>query len=478
MAYYNKLRDQLRNETPIPEDLSWESMQAGIYDKMGQKKKKRRLFIWWLLPVLTCGIIGAALYFGKAKNTSIPLENDKENKILATSTPTPSLSISKENLADHPNTNTSEIQPQSSPIKTMANTSQVITSKVSKESKNTVLLETELSKPSTNQSTQTTNSNQTSLFKNEQTNISPASIDIVSIENSQTNQESSDLLNSNDPIPYVIIEPLALLFDEELNSLYFPMLTLPEVSPTLPAQNKKSEYFGSMGVMVNTGVSFWNIGKPATLQLNSELHKALISEKELPGFSMAIRHDIAINKSFFVTSMIDYQRLYSIFSYDGIKTAPKQMDDIIISIHDNLLSGEKTYVRGTASVNETVTRKLQNRNEMVRSSFSILPGLQHNVRNWTFKVNAGPTIGLFTSGKGKTMWNDEVVTYDGDLPQYNNNVKIGFTSSALVKYYISQRWFLHSTVLYQKYLTNHSADPTQIVKPSLWNISAGVGYSF
>jgi len=475
MAYYNRLRDQLRNETPLPEELSWESMQAGIYDKMGQKKKKRRMLIWWLLPIFIGGGIGMFLYFGEVENTNLPVEIDKQNKIIASPISKPSADNSKENIAGHQSTNTSEIDSQSTENKTEANTNQPIVSKVSKRSKNTVILASDQSKSFANQIQQT---EQTPILKTDQINISSNPIDIVATENKIANQGYSDLMNPYAPKPYFMIEPLTLLFNNDLNTLFSRTITMPEVSATLPAQNKKSEYFGSMDLMVNTGISFWNIGKPATLQLNSELHKALISEKELPGFSMAIRHDISINKSFFVTSMIDYQRLYSIFSYDGIKTAPKQVDDIIISIHDNLISGEKTYVRGTASVNENVTRKLQHRNEMVRSSFSLLPGLQHNVRNWAFKVNAGPTIGLFTTGKGKTLWNDEVVTYDGDLPQYNNSIKIGFTSSALVKYYVSKRWFLHSSVLYQKYLTNHSADPTQIIKPSLWNISAGVGYSF
>ncbi len=475
MAYYNRLRDQLRNETPLPEELSWESMQAGIYDKMGQKKKKRRLLIWWLLPILIGGGIGMFLYFGEVENTNLPVEIDKQNKVIASPISKPYVSNSKENIASIQSTNSSEIDSQSTDNKTEANTNQAIVSKVFKRSKNTVILASDQSKSFANQIQQT---EQTPILKTEQINISSNPIDIVSTENKIANQGYSDLMNPYAPKPYFMIEPLTLLFNDDLNTLFSRTITMPQVSTTLPAQNKKSEYFGSMDLMVNTGISFWNIGKPATLQLNSELHKALISEKELPGFSMAIRHDISINKSFFVTSMIDYQRLYSIFSYDGIKTAPKQVDDIIISIHDNLISGEKTYVRGTASVNENVTRKLQHRNEMVRSSFSLLPGLQHNVRNWAFKVNAGPTIGLFTTGKGKTLWNDEVVTYDGDLPQYNNSIKIGFTSSAIVKYYVSQRWFLHSSVLYQKYLTNHSADPTQIIKPSLWNISAGVGYSF
>ncbi len=474
MAYYNRLRDQLRNETPLPEDLSWESMQAGIYDKMGQKKKKRRLLIWWLLPIFIGGI-GMFLYYGKVENTNLPVEIDKQNKIIASPISKPSVSNSKENIASIQSTNTSEIDSQSTENKTETNTNQPIVSKVSKRSKNTVILASDQSKSFANQIQQT---EQTPILKTDQINISSHPIDIVATENKIANQGYSDLMNPYAPKPYFMIEPLTLLFNDDLNTLFSRTITIPQVSTTLPAKNKKSEYFGSMDLMVNTGISFWNIGKPATLQLNSDFHKALISEKELPGFSMAIRHDISINKSFFVTSMIDYQRLYSIFSYDGIKSAPKQVDDIIISIHDNLLSGEKTYVRGTASVNENVTRKLQHRNEMVRSSFSLLPGLQHNVGNWAFKVNAGPTIGLFKRGKGKTLWNDEVVAYDGDLPQYNNSIKIGFTSSALVKYYVSQRWFLHSSVLYQKYLTNHSADPTQIIKPSLWNISAGVGYSF
>jgi len=475
MAYYNRLRDQLRNETPLPEDLSWESMQAGIYDKMGHKKKKRRLLIWWLLPVLICGGICMFLYFGVSKNFALPEEKTNQKNVIASSNIAPTINGQKENINNNSTTEIPVFEPKKTLSKTISSVNQPNVNKVSKKSPNTITDVTNTSTPIANPSSTI---EQKSILKYEQINIPSTPTDIVSIDNNLANQRYSDATNPLASPAYLMIEPLTLSIDGALNTLSTRTVTMPEVSPTLPAKNSKNVHFGSMDVMVNAGISFWNIGKPATIQFKSNQHKAIVSEKELPGFCLAIRHDISINKSFFVTTMIDYHQLYSIFTYDGAKNVPKQLDDIIISIHDDLISGEKTFVRGTASVNESVNRKLQHRNETIRSSFSILPGLQHSARNWTFKVNAGPTIGLFTSGKGKTLWNDEVVTYDGDLPQYNNNVKIGFTSSALVKYYISQRWFLHSTVLYQKYLTNHSADPTQIVKPSLWNISAGVGYSF
>lgn len=475
MAYYNRLRDQLRNETPLPEDLSWESMQAGIYDKMGQKKKKRRLLIWWLLPILICGGIGMFLYFGEVKNTNLPVEIDKQNKIIASPISKPSTSSPKVNTNSQPSTITLENESKSSPNKTITKSNQTIVNKVSKNSKNTVISATDQLKSFANQPQQ---AEQTSILETDPINISSYPKDIVTTENKIANQGYSDLMNPYAPKPYFMIEPLTLLFNDDLNTLLSRTISMPEVSPTLPAKKQKSIHFGNMDLMVNAGVSFWSIGKSATLQLISEKHKALISEQELPGFTAAIRHDISINKSFFVTSMIDYQRLYSVFSYEGIKQAPKQVNDVIISIHDNLLSGEKTYTRGTANVTDTISRKLKHRNEMVRSTFSLMPGFQHNVRNWSFKVNAGPTIGLFTTGKGKTLVNDDIVVYDGDLPQYNNHLKIGFTTSALVKYYVSERWFLHSSILYQKYLTNHSDDPTQIIRPSMWNISTGVGYSF
>ena len=476
MAYYNKLRDKLRNETDLPEDLSWENMQSGIYDKMSQKKKKRRFFIWWLLPIFIVGGLGTFWYVGNDKKSILQLEKSNTTN-----------SISPKNIIAKVS--------ESSVDKSMEITDQKPVGIVTND-KNKVQNFTNLTdqKKLDNQSIKSTKNNdnpKTIITNNSQNNTeetlvkndaNPINITTAlndqSSENNTTNQGNSYVTNVPAPKPFFMIEPLILPINEEVNSLSNRSVTLADVTISLPTKKQKNKYLGAMDLMFGSGISFWNIGSPTLSPLDTKDHKALFSEKELPSFSFALRNDISINKHFFVSALLDYQQLYSVFTYNGTQTKTTLLDDVVVSITENLISGEQWIVRGSAKNEEKTNRKLQTRNEMSRSSLSLLPGLQHNVRNWAFKVNAGPTIGLFTRGTGKTLWNDEVVAYDGDLPQYNNSVKIGFTSSALVKYYVSQRWFLHSSILYQKYVTNHSADPTQIIKPSLWNISAGVGYSF
>jgi hypothetical protein len=474
MAYYNKLRDQFRNETPLPEELSWEAMQAGIYDKMGQKKKKRRLIFWWLLPVLISGGLGTFWYFVNDKN-AFPVANQTNINIITSTGKTQALQNKKVNVTNQSSEKQTDTDSNIALKKANININQSNAKTFNIKSQNILNIVTKPTKSFVNSSNK---NNQNSKTKNENENIAKSKhLDIVTIDN-LANQGYSNQVNPYAPKTYFMIEPLALPSFDSVISMQTGSLPTSKRPLIFPLNNSKNKYLGAMDMMASAGISWWSLGTPITLVLNTENHKATITEKELPSFNFAIRNDISINKYFFVSSLIDYQQLYSVFSYDGVKTKTTAVDDVVISITENLITGEQSIVRGSANSKVTTARKLQSKNEQIRSTFSLLPGIQFATAKWTFKVNIGPTISLFSKGEGKTLWNEEIETYNGDLPHYNNKIKIGVTSSVLVKYQFAQQWYIHANVLQQKQYTNHSADQTKIIKPNIWSLNAGVGYSF
>ena len=472
MAYYNRFRDQLRNETQLPEDMSWESMSQGIYDKMGQKKKKRRLLLWWFLPAIVCGVIGTFWYLGTIEKISPPLKTAKQQKIIASENIVATTDDQTNSKIKSENTNTSIDDDKNNSIQAIKQDKRYFQNNDIHNSQNVVNVLLDKNKI---QVQKTITSEPTSINENIQILSDPN--DNASIDNIK-NLTHADQINSFVKKQFLNIELLSLLQINKINTMSTQRMAQPEIQLTTPINNKKNLYFGAMDLMVSSGIMLWNTGSPSTLKWNAEQHNAKISEKELPSYSISVRNDISINKHFFVSSSLDYQRFYTEFNYDGSKVKTRLLDDVVLTIQENLISGEMFFNIGTANVNETETRTLRNRNEMYRATFSLMPGFQTKKQNWTFKISAGPYVSLITKGKGKTLWNGDVVTYDGDIAGYNQKLKLGIATSAMAKYHISERWFVHSAILYQKYLTNHSADPLQVWKPSLWQLSAGVGFSF
>ena len=138
------------------------------------------------------------------------------------------------------------------------------------------------------------------------------------------------------------------------------------------------------------------------------------------------------------------------------------------------MSGEKSLISGTGYSKETVDRTLRHRNEENRILLSLSPGYLYNHRKWTFRPSAGLFFVVSKFGKGKTLWNEDIVEYNGAIPQDNGKIQMGFVTSLNAKYAISNRYSIESMVGFHKFTTSINSGNT-LSKPTIINLSLGLG---
>lgn len=463
MAYYNKLRDNLRKEDDLPSDMSWEEMSDGIFQKMGRKEKKRRVIFWWFVPMLiVSGFVGYYL-MTSTNEPNIEIPKDIKENMVKEDNGQNIIASEKALISDRQKDDDAVILTKVVNINAKAN--QLINQKESSNegSKGAKIAAQNEHNADSNSSESVT------LINSDLSNQVPENTKII-----DQLINVSNITNAKDMIK---VELITSIIRPNIRSNSETLLPVLEVKSIIPLQKDSKTYLGSMDISLTSGVIFWKIGSSANLKLNTEQHKATISEKELPGYHIALHNEVRMSKYFFLKTSLDYQKWYSEFYYSGTKINSMEVDNVIVKVEENLLSGEKSLIRGKASIYETVDRTLRHRNEQNSVLLSLSPGYQWEHNKWSFKTSAGLFFTLSKFGNGKTLWNDEIVAYDGVIPQYNDKMQIGYLSSLNVKYAISNRYYVQSMIGYHKFISNINAENT-ISKPSIFNISLGIGVQF
>lgn len=459
MAYYNKIKDNLRKEDEFPQDMSWEDMRDGIYEKMGKKEKKRRIIFWWFAPMLI--FVGIGVYWlvtsNKVTNTDLRAKKLKENiakeevkqHIIASETKTP-LGYQTEEVDSA--TEDMHLNAHAYPIITK-NKSNSIATEVHQ-------IETQSEKNDNNDGSKPNSMIETNLLTAEST---------IPLTDDPAISASSTVTNSN----IIKIDPISGINTPSVRSTRTVLPEI-EVQSIIPLEKNSQLYFGFTDISLSSGVIFWKTNNLSILNINTEQLKATTTQRALPGFHIALNGNLAVSKHFFINTGLDYQKWFSEFNYSGTKVNSIELKNVIIRVEENLLSGEKSLISGTGYSKVTVDRTLRHRNEENRILLTLSPGFLYNHRKWTFRPSAGLFFVVSKFGKGKTLLNEEIGEYNGAIPQDNGKIQMGFVTSLNAKYTISNRYSIQSMVGFHKFATSINSGNT-LSKPTIINLSLGLG---
>lgn len=461
MAYYNKLRDNLRKDDQLPDDMSWADMEDGILQKMGKKEKKRRFIVWWLFPIAVLIGLGVYQYGGHQITSQKTTSTKKRTDIIADKT-------------NDYNNSSNEILPIQKDI----------TSKEGIDIKNgsksvPVIQKSANSKKNTdNNSVYIAAQKYPKAASNKvSTTIMKMKKPIIKTDNfSQASLEDLAISKNSLYAPNEVLDPIASLKMDALKSNEFIPLQYPEVNTLFAIKNSTQFYFGAMDLALISGITIWNRGS-SIYQPDTEAHSAAVSEKPLPSYFISLQTDVSLTKTWGLKGGIEFQKWYSAFDYDGSKSTTKTEDDVIIKIEENILTGDRSYVRGTALIKEKSNRALRHKNVQNHLFFNISPTYRMEINHWSIMPSVGMFVGVFTSGSGKMLWQDDIVSYNGKIPNYNDRVHFGYKTSLSLKYTIQQKYFVNAHIDYQKFVRNVSAD-AMTIRPSSLNVGVGLGLHF
>ncbi len=430
MDYFDKKINELYNQhkQEVPNDLSWDFMEDGIYSRMENKKSKRKAFWYWFVGgIATIAIVViAAIIF----NT----EESKSN--FATNDPVNTKNNSSDSEARIP---TSQVKINTSNNNNLNSTPAVTIENANTESQIIALNEKTITKEDQSISNQpsTTSSNEVNdqvVIVNSNSSIKEKSVSAAPSTNfisNTINNASAPIVQSRDDIYLNNINSNALSTlksKRELIQLSLKKITV-EKNPRKGDEKCNNKYALSLlgGTSFNSGYNIINSDYHSSLPGYS-IKLGLSSEKENGwGYELGIGHALLVEK----------------FDFEKTDTIQEHHENILVGHLTNTLTGNTSDLIGSGYRNNSRKRKevIYNTINLLSIDAAIYKRIQLS-NKWSIVPSAGIQYDRVLSIKGKTLdLEGEVFPYDNNSAEINKNI-ISTKLGVNIEYAITNKFSL------------------------------------
>lgn len=471
----NKLRPQ--DEEQLPVELRWENMEANILQKMealqstvpsDKNKKQRRRIL--LVCLLLLGVLLSALLI----LNDDPAAKDTVDVASSRTTPVERTDTEKGNEVNEADQLPTIIpkQPATTEPKTLrGNIPQgnqqaggigVEQNERNSHSGNTVeMLELpfkgtpKLASPEAFQ--QITSAKQANNLAS--TSLNTDKTPTVNLPNASS-LTPVELLAEHEVIPPVVVQT-------PIQEVALPIVAL-STEPSCPAFKTRSSQ-----VWLTGGASWWSAGYGNTKPERAEFEQAILSSQGQFSYVQPVK------KSLFLLVGLQYQQLENRLNWNTqIGDYELTLEDTIIQIRRNAITGEETEIRGDVTLTVPAERQVQHYN-----SFSLLQMPLGIGKTWgkgrlQSHLLVGGVANLSFSRQGRTLYQAELIDYDDSSSTiWTDKLSFSAMLSGGLSYRITDRLGLVTLVQYQHSLSNWSTEQEITMRPRILNGSLGINYS-
>jgi len=274
---------------------------------------------------------------------------------------------------------------------------------------------------------------------------------------------------------------------QQLDGLLSPIASLPAIPISQQGQAKtdlpsvaakpKSEHqlLPKHQMALTSGISTW---KPAYGQVAPE---AEAYEQSTLSFYAQLSYTYRFDNNFELSTGLQYQQLQTQLEWsqqiEDYTTVVLQ--DTIVEIQVNSLTGNSTAVRGDVEVSVNATRNIRHHNEYRLFQIPIAIGKSWAIgENWQAGISAGAAVNLLTQNKGRSIYQGELEYMDGPTTNLiDNRWGIHGLGSANVGYRINARWGVMAEAQFQKSLTDWSRVPGIQMQTEVTSFGLGIYYA-
>ncbi|MEL6836055.1 MAG: hypothetical protein AAFP77_23865 [Bacteroidota bacterium] len=227
-------------------------------------------------------------------------------------------------------------------------------------------------------------------------------------------------------------------------------------------------------IWLSGGASWWSAGYGNTRPERAEFEEAILS------YQGQISYVQPLKKDYLLLIGIQYQQLESRLNWnDLIEDFEVTLEDTVIQIRRNVITGVETEVRGDVTLIVPAERRVQHFNSFTLIQVPLAIGKSWGKGNLQSHLLLGGIANLSLSRQGQTLFQAELVDYDDDNGPEIWSSKLGFGAmlSGGLSYRLTDRLGLLTTLQYQRSLTNWSVEDGVRMRPSILNWSFGVRYS-
>ncbi len=460
MNLFKKIITKHREQTELPEAMGWDDMSEGIYDKLDQignasdaKNPYRENRLKWLLLLLLlmAGVWSCNEWLKLKSDDGLKLDKNLQYAQEDISVPVPQTTEQNDNKeVDH-----SEVVVSTSIMKDQKEAQDLEPQKRSvtigaKEVNNAQSI-VEFTDLQSVPKVTTTNQSDSHHFD---------SFQFLSADETQT-IESSNLyrLNQIPIIPFEIIHPAHFLS------------SIPDLAELNDVDD--DQVIGNpWQVSMLSGTS---LGMPIDRVLSDD-PGLVISETSIPSFSFGGGASFKVSSSLFLEGMLSYSKFYTRYDLTEIRTIPIVLENQVVEIRTNPLSGRSRSILGSVPTTLVETRKFRKYNSVGILNLSLRAGWESQFNKFGTRLYAGLTASRAISASGKAYVDREIVEYSQFLDRYQSSTQLGINTGLRVSYDLSTLINIGIDLVYNHYMIGNTSIDIQRFDPT--NVSAGfsIGY--
>ena len=469
----NKLRPQ--NEEQLPIELQWENMEANILLKMEalqaalpsnkKEKKRRRIF---LVCLLLLGVLLSTLLILNDKPAS-------ENTVGIASSPT--APVERTDVEERKEVREADQLP--TPITEQLTLTKPQASRIlqdNKQENGEAVEQNEEGSYAGNavEMRETPSQDTPKLVSSEafqQTTAAKQANNVASVNLSTDETLTVDSPKSSSLTPvdllveHKVMTPVVAQTSEKEATL--PAVKLPAESSCPTFKTRSSQLW------LTGGASWWSAGYGNTKPERAEFEQAILSTQGQFSYVQPVKKDL------FLLLGLQYQQLESRLNWNTqIEDYEITLEDTIIQIRRNAITGATTEIRGDVTLTVPAERKVRHYN-----SFSLLQvplGIGKIWQNGSLQSHllVGGVANLSFSKQGRTLYQAELIDYDySSSTIWTDKLSFSAMLSGGLSYRITDRLGIMTVVQYQQSLSNWSTEEGITMRPSILNWSLGVNYS-
>ncbi len=457
---------------PVPPELQWENMEAGIFRKMealqatapAEAEKRRRR--WGVIVLLLLGVlVSITLLFDSqdtAKSTEVPtppsaqtvdgFDTSVANDIPATAHS--HAGVDGQVIRSNRTAEAGENAAQDSEEQTIA------VSGSNQRSSELEMVEDASQKPITPEVGNTPiaeGANKNLKLKRGDEHYGPT--EAARSSTTLPLQSVAQLLDAD------IINPVVSQEDHAAGDLPASALVTP-----VPRLNRKAT---STQMWLTGGASWWAPGYGNTQPERSNFEQAILSYQGQLSYVQPLKGDLIL------LAGIQYQRLESRLNWNTtIDEYEIILEDTVIQIRRNAVTGEETEIRGDARLTVPAERRVQHFNSLSLLQVPIGIGKTWGNGRWQSHLLVAAVVNFSFTREGRMVYQSELVDYSGSSLEFWSD-KLGFSAmlSGGLRYRITDRLGLMTMLQYQHSLSNWSTEAGITMRPHMLNWSFGASYS-
>jgi len=412
---------------PIPAELSWDNLGAGILAGVEKRKKKRRLLIWWWGGGLSLLSLSFLLFFTQISRTSIEALPIPLNGEAFTETTENANQLK----------NNKEVKRQAAKEKMKKTANQKITLKNEQEQV----------------------SNYQIAQKHPLTAVAEQDNLTVEIEQPINNQKMSQNVDNQPKINGM--EPL---FNLPIITGLLEGYSTEEIipAPVIPVSK------GNWHLAISGGTNWWQYGYKGA--------EDEIIPTTLSGWQADLRISKEITNKLSIKTGLGIQQLRFRSNYTGTKEVIVFQPNTIDTIFTSALTGQQTFTYRD-SVRGIQTRNFQHYNRHTSLQIPLLLSYQISKQRWTLAIQTGIAIQFIPKISGKLAMTDGTIIDLENTDRYPKNIRWSHLLETQVGYHATPNLTIFARYGLENHLTNWiEKDLSYQQQPRVMSLNLGLSY--